>query len=229
MSQTVCINNYEYNGHVYSPAFSEPPSPSASDFNSEAEDLHETSSSPPPVTALLPPTPLASSSPTTAPQSQQRSRHCKKRSRTAEAASPHVNKKPRFPTKYHELLQPMEPITTMPVTTIRPTHRASYVEEAQADFHALLRKCLRNSSGGVGELEDFIKLNRDRIDVDQYVGDSGQTPLHLSCMEGSVECAKLLVRFGANWRLTTRDGFSSMHIAAFSGSSDLMIYVMSLK
>ena len=98
----------------------------------------------------------------------------------------------------------MEPITTMPVTTIRPTHRASYVEEAQADFHALLRKCLRQNSNGVGELEEFIKLNRDRIDVDQYVGDSGQTPLHLSCMEGSA-------RYNANKRLTKGDGCSVIH------------------
>ena len=64
---------------------------------------------------------------------------------------------------------------------------------------------------------------------DYAFGDSGQTPLHLAFMEGAVGAAKVLVRHGADWRLTTRDGFSSMHIAAFSGSADVLVYVMSLK
>jgi ankyrin repeat protein len=39
----------------------------------------------------------------------------------------------------------------------------------------------------------------------------------------------VLVRFGADSRLTTREGFSALHIAAFSGHSDILLYIMSLK
>ena len=46
MSTTVCLYNYEYNGQVYSPAFSDPPSPK--DYNPDSEeDADETTLSPP--------------------------------------------------------------------------------------------------------------------------------------------------------------------------------------
>ena len=245
MSQTICMYNYEYNGHVYSPAFSEPPSPAAtSDDNktptdSDAEEeQRETSSSPPPVvaTSLLERlAPLSTSHHATyrpwAATSTGSSESYLKKRRLSSAhpySQPIVNRKPRFPTKYHERLQPMEPLTTMPVATITPTHRSDHSESAQADFHSTLQKCLSEQKP-LTDLEAYLTDNRDRIDVNQYMGDSGQTPLHLACMQGDVAVAKLLVRYGANPRLTTRDGFSCMHIAAFSGSADVMLYVMSLK
>jgi len=46
MSTTVCLNNYEYNGQVYSPAFSDPPSPK--DYNPDSEeDVEDPCLSPP--------------------------------------------------------------------------------------------------------------------------------------------------------------------------------------
>ena len=36
MATTVCLYDYEYNGQVYSPAFSDPPSPK--DYNPDSEE-----------------------------------------------------------------------------------------------------------------------------------------------------------------------------------------------
>ena len=54
-----------------------------------------------------------------------------------------------------------------------------------------------------------------------YTGNLGQTTLHLACMQGIVAKAKLLVWYVANPLLSTRDGFSVMHIA-FSNSGDVL-------
>ena len=74
-------------------------------------------------------------------------------------------------------------------------------------------------------LEDFLVHHSENIDVNQYNHD-GQTALQQSCSAGNLPLVKLLVRFGANMRLTTREGFSVLHIAAFSGHSELLAFVM---
>jgi ankyrin repeat protein len=77
----------------------------------------------------------------------------------------------------------------------------------------------------VSSLEDFLLRHSENIDVNQY-NDDGQTALQQSCLAGNLSLVKLLVRFGANMRLTTKEGFSILHIAAFSGHSDLLNFVM---
>ena len=74
-------------------------------------------------------------------------------------------------------------------------------------------------------LEDFLVHHSEDIDVNQYNHD-GQTALQQCCSAGNLPLVKLLVRFGANMRLTTREGFSVLHIAAFSGHSELLAFVM---
>ena len=80
----------------------------------------------------------------------------------------------------------------------------------------------------VTSVEDFLLHHSENIDVNQYNSD-GRTALQQSCLVGNLPLVKLLVRFGANMRLTTREGFSILHIAAFSGHSDLLTFVMGQK
>ena len=58
-------------------------------------------------------------------------------------------------------------------------------------------------------------------------GPEGQTALHQSVIEGNLELVKLLVKFGADTRLANRDGWSALHMAAFSGHQDIMLYLIS--
>jgi hypothetical protein len=106
---------------------------------------------------------------------------------------PYVNKKPKFATKYDEMLQPMSPMTYLPVESVMipmKTHRANFSTQSQKQF---------------------------------------RTALHQCCFDGNLPTAKLLVRFGADAKLTTREGFSTLHIAAFSGHSNVLLYIMSLR
>ena len=58
-----------------------------------------------------------------------------------------------------------------------------------------------------------------------YLGDPAQTPLHLAGMQGDVVMAQFLVQYNANPQLNTQDGSSVMHIAALSGSVDVIANV----
>ena len=57
------------------------------------------------------------------------------------------------------------------------------------------------------------------------MGDSAKTPLNPAGMQGDVAMAQLLVRYNANPQLNTQDGPSVMHIAAISGSVDVIANV----
>jgi ankyrin repeat protein len=41
--------------------------------------------------------------------------------------------------------------------------------------------------------------------------------------------AKLLVRYGADVRLTSRDGWSPLHMASFAGNTELLLYLLSCR
>ncbi|KAF7241084.1 Notch-regulated ankyrin repeat-containing protein [Varanus komodoensis] len=56
--------------------------------------------------------------------------------------------------------------------------------------------------------------------------DQGQTALHQSVIDGNLELVKLLVKFGADIRLANRDGWSALHIAAFGGHQDIVLYLI---
>jgi hypothetical protein len=136
--------------------------------------------------------------------------------------SSYSNKQPKFPTKYHEMLQPLNPITTLRVKAILPTHKSTVNAKLQEQFLRVLQ--LGNT---VADVEAFLRDHSENIDINQYNSD-GQTPLHLASLEGNCDAVELLIRFGADIFLTTRDGFSVMHLAAFSGNSKLLCFFTSL-
>uniref|UniRef100_A0A663NDE2 NOTCH regulated ankyrin repeat protein n=1 Tax=Athene cunicularia TaxID=194338 RepID=A0A663NDE2_ATHCN len=47
-----------------------------------------------------------------------------------------------------------------------------------------------------------------------------------SVIDGNLELVKLLVKFGADIRLANRDGWSALHIAAFGGHQDIVLYLI---
>ena len=227
MSTTICMYNFEYNGQVYSPAFSDPPSPKDSD------EEHETSSSPPPTS------PLTSSAATSWQRNLKNKRTADNMSESGEQGYKFVNKKPKYPTKFHEMLQPLSPVTTLPVDTVvgpvpSRTHQSKHDAVLQEDLYKLVRRRLQHFDQ-IHDLETFLMKHSENVDLNQYSSldandpDGGLNTFHMSCQHGDLPMAKLLIRFGANPKLTTREGFSTLHLAAFSGNSDLLFYVMSLK
>jgi ankyrin repeat protein len=124
------------------------------------------------------------------------------------------------------MLQPMSPTTYLPVESITlpaQARRSNYSAQSQKQFRLLLE-----SKAKPADLEAFLGQHSEAVDVNEYNGE-GRTALHECCFDGNLPTAKLLVRFGADARLTTREGFSTLHIAAFSGHSNLMLYIMSLR
>ena len=202
MSSTISVFNYEFQGQVLSPAFSPPPSPPSDTDSVEGDNTTK--------------------------------RETKKRKMPHSQRSPpppqFVNKKPKFPTKYHEMLQPLSPVTTLPFRSA-PTEQppppvnvksSEFKVQLQEEFLKLMRDC------GVEKIETFLRQHSENIDINRF-NSEGQTPLHEACLRGNVACAKTLLRFGANPRLANRDGFSILHLASFSGNSDLLLLAINLK
>ena len=287
MSEEISYSNYLYQGQVYSPAFSDPPSPSSpmsttsdtatsSSIQSESnssEDQNSVISRMSPAfsdtSSCLNPQNPATNKVFSSSQSSDKNilrqeeyrndNRATRNSQTFHNSSQNTfsnfqgnPSKPKFPTKYHEMLQPLSPVTTIPVeeeVIRRPlpnkTHVTEHDVQLQKQFHSLVDsatcplpkttdRATTNSTTDnenslmnrvLQNLEDFLVHHSQNIDVNQYNGD-GQTALQQCCLAGNLPLVKLLVRFGANMRLTTREGFSVLHIAAFSGHSDLLAFVM---
>lgn len=171
-----------YQDPVYSPAFSEPPSPSSSPMSTGSD-----------------------------PEESEIVR---------EEESLFRNRKPEYPTKYHEMLQPLHPVLSVPVETIVPTHSSSVNIQLQEQFDSLLRICQ------VESVERFLRQHSENIDINRYNSD-GQTPLHQACVEGNLALVRILVQYGANCQLTTKGGFSPIHLATFSGNTEVLSFVIS--
>ena len=78
------------------------------------------------------------------------------------------------------------------------------------------------------QVEDFLTEHLTNLDINQF-NPEGRTALQQSCLEGNLPLAKILVKYGANSRIMTRDGFSTLHLAVFSGHSHLMAYIMTIR
>ena len=117
------------------------------------------------------------------------------------------------------MLQPLSPSTTLPVRTNVKSSSSSINVKLQQEFLGLMR------GSKVQEVERFLKQHSENVDVNQYNLD-GQTPLHEACQMGDLATVKVLLQFGANPHLTNRDGFSIVHLATFSGNSELLVLVM---
>jgi len=282
MSEEISYSNYLYQGQVYSPAFSDPPSPSSpmstsSDTGSSLiqSDIYHPEEQATLSTDMSPvyneETPCSSSHKSTDHKSlaftssqlsdnsglkYSANKSSFNRTEDVNSSRPSSHNtfsnsqvsssRLKFPTKYHEMLQPLSPVTTLPVEELirRPlpnkTHITEHNVQLQKKFHSLVdnattcqaasKTATANNentllSSRVNTLEDFLLHHSENIDVNQYNTD-GQTALQQCCLAGNLPLVKLLVRFGANMRLTTREGFSILHIAAFSGHSDLLTFVM---
>jgi len=157
-----------------------------------------------------------------------------------------VNKKPKYPTKYHEMLQPLSPYTTLSPLMSEETKitESNHLKEQmptidvqlQEKFNQLINSSLQveqeqksfNDERLTRKVEEFLTVSSSSIDINRY-NDEGQTPLQRCCLIGNLSLAKILVKFGAKSKITTRDGFTTLHVAAFSGHSQMLFYIMSIK
>nr|ACO10933.1 Notch-regulated ankyrin repeat-containing protein B [Caligus rogercresseyi] len=108
-----------------------------------------------------------------------------------------------------------------PPLNIKPSHRISWNEERQREFNSLLHR------GGEEELRDFLSMHSENINIDVYDSE-GKTPFHSAVLSGSLPVVKLLLAYGANERVTTRDGFSPLHLASYNGHSEVLNYLLSI-
>ncbi|XP_038045880.1 notch-regulated ankyrin repeat-containing protein-like [Patiria miniata] len=90
----------------------------------------------------------------------------------------------------------------------------------QRSFHDAVRR------GDPKELTRLLSgaLN-GTFNVNVFDGE-GQTPLHQSVLIGDLELVKLLVQFGADVRLANKDGWNALHIAAYGGHDDIVLYLI---
>lgn len=138
-----------------------------------------------------------------------------------------VAKRPKYVgTIYEAMLAPISPVTTLPIKTIFNNPRKCD-PELQADFLDLVVLGKRT------KLEKFLENNSESININQYNSD-GLTPLQMVAQDpGSVEAGsevgELLVKYGADTRLTSRDGWSAVHMATFSGNTRLMMFLLSCR
>ena len=102
------------------------------------------------------------------------------------------------------------------------THRSDFDAQLQSRFEDLILLADQQ------DIEEFLSRHIAQVDVNQF-NSEGRTALQQSCLEGNLSLAKVLVKYGADLGLTTRDGFSTLHLAVFSGHSHLMSYILSLQ
>ena len=138
-----------------------------------------------------------------------------------------VAKRPKYVgTIYEAMLAPISPVTTLPIKTVF-NNPGKCDPDLQADFLDLV------ALGKRTKLEKFLENNIESININQYNGD-GLTPLQMvaqdpGAAEAGLEVGELLVRYGADTRLTSRDGWSPVHMATFSGNTRLMMFLLSCR
>ena len=71
----------------------------------------------------------------------------------------------------------------------------------------------------------MLSRHGEEIDVNQ-INEEGNTPLQTAALGGSLEVVRLLVRAGADPGMASRDGWSTLHIAAYSGHAEITQYIM---
>ena len=131
-----------------------------------------------------------------------------------------VSKRPRFANKYEEMLQPLSPVTTLPCRSVPVPVPVKVNEKLQRQFESVINQ------QDVPAIDDFLSCHSSDININYFNAD-GRTALQESCMEGNLALAQVLIKYGAETRITTRDGFSTLQLAAFSGHSPLLLYILS--
>ena len=90
-------------------------------------------------------------------------------------------------------------------------------------YQKIFEEAVRNED--MLELEQILEDREGKININ-FFDKEGMTALHQSCQNGNLELVKLLVRFGADVKLASRDGWSAIHIAAFGGHRDIIVYLL---
>ena len=132
----------------------------------------------------------------------------------------------RFRNVYEERLQPLFTARTESVHNANhrpmptPTHVSGYDAALQARFNAAVQE------SSYRDLEELLRSYAHRINVNEYDLASGQTPMQKFCVAGDLNLIQLLVRYGADSRLCSRDGWSTLHMAAWSGRPEVIMYVL---
>lgn len=142
---------------------------------------------------------------------------------SAQAPSTHPPKKCRYTTIYDEMLRPLSPVTVLPFPSTCTTRSPNVNPNLQQEFLKLVAK------GCKEELGRFLEQHSEKLSMNQYSQVDGCTPLQRVCQDGAVNAlpvARLLVQHGADPKLTSRDGWSPIHLASFSGNSALMLYMI---
>jgi len=138
-------------------------------------------------------------------------------------SSPHTHDHsqhyPRYQNIYEERLQPLASAVSETRPMPQPTHQVSYNPSVQARFNnAILNKDQR-------ELQDLLHNSSDCIDINKYNSD-GQTPIQQACMTGELELVQLMIRYGADPNMRSRDGWATLHLASFYGNSEILQYII---
>lgn len=133
-------------------------------------------------------------------------------------------KRPRYVgTIYEAMLAPLAPATTVPAPRPAPQPRGD--PALQAHLAHLVRLGKREA------VEEWLEEHAQCVNLNVYSAE-GLTPLQEVCQgggEAAAGLARLLVRFGADTRLATRDGWSTTHLASFSGNSQLLLFLLSCR
>lgn len=112
---------------------------------------------------------------------------------------------------------PSDPTRTSSTSsTSTPGFTAS---SCQRDFQEAVR------NGDAPELLRILEERQEKVNVNSY-DKEGQTALHQSCLDGNLELVKMLVKFGADVRLTNRDGWNALHIAFYGGHTEIALYLV---
>eukprot|EP00090_Calanus_glacialis_P009271 TRINITY_DN17664_c0_g1_i1.p1 TRINITY_DN17664_c0_g1~~TRINITY_DN17664_c0_g1_i1.p1 ORF type:complete len:179 (-),score=56.15 TRINITY_DN17664_c0_g1_i1:421-957(-) len=138
-------------------------------------------------------------------------------------ASPHTpdhsQHYPRYQNIYEERLQPLQISKTEARPMPQPTHQVSYNPSLQARFN----NALQNQD--YRELQDLLDTSSDDIDINKYNQD-GQTPIQQACISGQLAMVQLMIRYGADPNMRSRDGWATLHLASFYGNSEILQYII---
>ncbi len=234
------LDPYQFRGQVFSPAFSEPPSPSSMSTSSDGGG--------------------GAAAPWGGHGDGQQQlgvpRQQQQQQQLQQQQHPFTNRKPLFPTKYHEMLQPLLPVTTLgfesaaasttrdrlqndrqdelPLRRGQPSSSSSALQD---QFRSLLKQSLQQRGSPnrrLSDLEAFLSQHSQNVDLDSSLEPSGcgddhhvhQPPVHLCCLLGDLNALRLLVRHGADLTRANRDGFSPLHLASFAGDATLLAFLV---
>ena len=129
----------------------------------------------------------------------------------------------RYKNIYEERLEPLYSSRTDTTLYNRPlpqsTHQSEFDVALQTRFAQLVEE--RNYT----ELENLLQSSSHAININQF-DKVGQTPLQRFCVSGDLNLVQLMVRYGADTQLCSRDGWSTLHYASYSGVQEVLLYVL---